>query len=107
MDKEENANKGGKTFLVVSIIVIFVVLIINNILSRIKTAETDTPVSVALSRVRVRDVTSSTANLEWQVNVTPGKDGIPEDMEFFFLYSTPNYAPVDTSERNRHYSPLI
>ena len=98
MDKEENANKGGKTFLVVSIIVIFVVLIMNNILSRIKTAETDTPVSVALSRVRVRDVTSSTANLEWQVNVTPGKDGIPEDMEFFFLYSTPNYAPVDTSE---------
>ena len=57
---------------------------------------------VKLHAIKVFNITGNSAELNWPVEIIPGKDGIPDNMEFYLLYSDPDHAPRDTADWHKY-----
>lgn len=52
---------------------------------------------VTLSSVSVSNITSNSADYKWDIDIKPGKEGVPKDLEVFLLCAEGNSVPPDTS----------
>lgn len=51
--------------------------------------------TVTLTPVEVSNITANSAKAKWHVVINPGKEGIPEDMKFYLLYTPLSIAPTN------------
>lgn len=52
---------------------------------------------VTLSSVSVSNITSNSADYKWEMDIKPGKEGVPKDLEVFLLCAEGYSVPVDSS----------